>query len=577
MVAFALKEHGVPLVTNDAQRDAFYPAPTLNQRVYNIGSGSIERFTGSGWVADITNISGGIIQSLQDAVTTALTAATAATAASTAATNAANAATAAAAGTVAAAVAAVNAMVPAGGRTVTTLQTYLSNNKKANVLDFGADPTGGTDSSAAVTAAIASLPTGGGEVVFPSGRYKIKVAVTRRNIAFVGESFLRDDTASVQLVPADTNDYVLAVGDGTTLCKGFQLRNLSIDGLGTGKYGLKLNGCAECFYQNVAIQGCTLIQLKITSSAAQATYFQWFDGLSVAAAASASSVGLDVDYGSQYVTSVFMTNFHIANQAGSSFAAVVDKVRLRMTEGWFEIGGGTGVGISFKTTAGTIGTIDGTNIQVDSSSSSDVLLTADANKHLMELFAGPNIVVDGKLTMPAGTTAALTGANGSLQYQTVHLYPQVVGTLSFWYGASVPATYFPASVPTISAFGSGTLQFDNAATGQQILVTPGSGRVSVSYAGVTSLAITNSSAGKTPYLDAPSTGNLRLNPDGGDVEITGSRIVHQSGCKIYSGSGTPEAAVTAPVGSVYQRTNGGAATSFYVKETGSGNTGWVGK
>lgn len=44
-----------------------------------------------------------------------------------------------------------------------------------------------------------------------------------------------------------------------------------------------------------------------------------------------------------------------------------------------------------------------------------------------------------------------------------------------------------------------------------------------------------------------------------------------------SGSGTPEGAVTAVVGSLYTRTNGGANTTLYVKESGSGNTGWVAK
>lgn len=43
------------------------------------------------------------------------------------------------------------------------------------------------------------------------------------------------------------------------------------------------------------------------------------------------------------------------------------------------------------------------------------------------------------------------------------------------------------------------------------------------------------------------------------------------------GAGTPEGAVTAPVGSTYCRTDGGAGTSFYVKESGAGNTGWVAK
>jgi hypothetical protein len=44
-----------------------------------------------------------------------------------------------------------------------------------------------------------------------------------------------------------------------------------------------------------------------------------------------------------------------------------------------------------------------------------------------------------------------------------------------------------------------------------------------------------------------------------------------------TGTGTPEAAVPANLGSTFHRANGGAATSFYVKETGTGNTGWVGK
>ena len=43
------------------------------------------------------------------------------------------------------------------------------------------------------------------------------------------------------------------------------------------------------------------------------------------------------------------------------------------------------------------------------------------------------------------------------------------------------------------------------------------------------------------------------------------------------GSGSPEGVVTAPIGAFYSRTDGGMLTSFYVKESGTGNTGWVGK
>lgn len=44
-----------------------------------------------------------------------------------------------------------------------------------------------------------------------------------------------------------------------------------------------------------------------------------------------------------------------------------------------------------------------------------------------------------------------------------------------------------------------------------------------------------------------------------------------------SGIGTPEGVVVAGVGTRYRRTDGGAGTSLYVKESGTGNTGWVAK
>ena len=44
-----------------------------------------------------------------------------------------------------------------------------------------------------------------------------------------------------------------------------------------------------------------------------------------------------------------------------------------------------------------------------------------------------------------------------------------------------------------------------------------------------------------------------------------------------SGAGTPESAVTAGIGSVWYRNNGGSSTTLYIKESGTSNTGWVAK
>jgi len=47
--------------------------------------------------------------------------------------------------------------------------------------------------------------------------------------------------------------------------------------------------------------------------------------------------------------------------------------------------------------------------------------------------------------------------------------------------------------------------------------------------------------------------------------------------ELLTGTGTPEAAVVAAVGALFLRTDGGASTTLYVKESGAGNTGWVAK
>lgn len=44
-----------------------------------------------------------------------------------------------------------------------------------------------------------------------------------------------------------------------------------------------------------------------------------------------------------------------------------------------------------------------------------------------------------------------------------------------------------------------------------------------------------------------------------------------------SGTGSPEGSVTASSGALYTNISGGSGTTLYVKETGTGNTGWVGK
>jgi hypothetical protein len=68
----------------------------------------------------------------------------------------------------------------------------------------------------------------------------------------------------------------------------------------------------------------------------------------------------------------------------------------------------------------------------------------------------------------------------------------------------------------------------------------------------------------------------------GDVQQVGTAIkffigfnAGTVGATLRSGAGSPEGVVTARIGSMYLRTDGGQDSSVYYKESGTGNTGWL--
>ena len=58
------------------------------------------------------------------------------------------------------------------------------------------------------------------------------------------------------------------------------------------------------------------------------------------------------------------------------------------------------------------------------------------------------------------------------------------------------------------------------------------------------------------------------------IEYDGTQL---SSHYAYKNFGLAGDSIVAFIGSIYLRTDGGANTSIYVKESGTGNTGWVAK
>ena len=89
--------------------------------------------------------------------------------------------------------------------------------------------------------------------------------------------------------------------------------------------------------------------------------------------------------------------------------------------------------------------------------------------------------------------------------------------------------------------------------------------------------VTNNTAGASvAQMWNQAKGGIQVGNGGGaPLEIVNGSGVAQ--VRFYFGTTDPEGSLTAPVGSIYIRTSGGAGTTLYVKETGTGNTGWAAK
>jgi hypothetical protein len=136
----------------------------------------------------------------------------------------------------------------------------------------------------------------------------------------------------------------------------------------------------------------------------------------------------------------------------------------------------------------------------------------------------------------------------------------------------------------LSTVDGGNLYLDNKAA---MVRSTGSPETNI-YAPVGTIFLRTDGTAQTPfYVKATGTGptgwvapldilsgNVTV---GGDLDVTGMDISLYGTRLITAGEGSPEGAVTAVVGCIYLRLNGGVGSTLYVKQSGTGNTGWAAK
>lgn len=182
-------------------------------------------------------------------------------------------------------------------------------------------------------------------------------------------------------------------------------------------------------------------------------------------------------------------------------------------------------------------------------------LQADYNLHRSE--SGVHHVADGKNAATSPNPAsmsqaeAITLANDLKTQYNAHVNAEIMSDVAFTGGDASGTWYVYIDSST------------NALAKSQSL--PGNQHVllcSVSWNGTTLSSLSNLTAAENHMDTLRLATKLLFGVLNGTVGI-------------YFGTGSPEGATTAAIGSLYIRTDGGPGTSVYIKEIGTGNTGWA--
>lgn len=453
-----------------------------------------------------------------------------------------------------------------------------------NVRSFGAVGNGTTDDTAAIQAALQA-----GDTVIPPGTYLITKTLTIKapRTVWAQPGARLTKRAGARPFPALTAAAALGVV------------GLSIDGRDRGvegNLGIAFSGQADdsrivgCRFSNLQ-QG---IQFLSGTSASRVTiegnHFETCDW------------GVLIPSGGRNVTDdlhlLANTFFNISSDAvevqatarGSSLArlqVIGNRIR-RLTSR--SVWSGFGIGVAGALLDG-VPTVEGTIIaynHIDGENNG-----ADQGGHQgIHLEGQRRALILGNVICRVGDTGGSPEKNGihCLTGNAAEAGLQVVGnsvTECTGHGIRLIGTA-TAQQPAIV----GNVASGNGGTG--IALGESSAGLLVGNAAVGNAGFGIALGGPTPTF-VLATGNIATGNKGGDFsfppgmlhsELSGNLGDTQDGAGVLfrrhglleaQGAGSPEGVVNAPVGSVYRRTDGGLGTSLYVKESGSGNTGWVAK
>jgi hypothetical protein len=423
-----------------------------------------------------------------------------------------------------------------------------------NVLDYGADNTGVADCTSAFQAAIDAAQPTHATVYIPTGTYLVNSTVTVYNGTQIrGETWNQYPDGYGRLAKATTInfspttltplfDYEWSANDPPPVGFVFHtsIKNLRIKGNSytTAQYALKLNSVIYGLFENLSITNFTAA--IYCSSTIDNRFCNIFAGDGVTGVLYA---------GGNETTDVWDSCTFNGVQVGIDFLG--SSIAIRFTDCLWEQCDVYGMRLAKECQ----------NIEVVSGYCEDVPFLANPDGAMFRVGAtGTTLVTENQLTVIGGKwTGRNAGSYGNwldVDYANGVLISNV-NVSRFPYVIRTTANTLNGAVVVSGVAGISWTGFSQGTTGKIKGMLPSGVINSGSYNQV----FVGQSLFASSYVAAPS---VYLSSD-------------LSGAVINSGLGSPEGATTAPVGSLWCRTNGGAGTTLYVKESGTGNTGWVAK
>lgn len=387
------------------------------------------------------------------------------------------------------------------GNGTTTAPSYTAF-PTVNVVAYGADPTGVAVSDNAIASAITALPASGGDVLFPSGTYKITKTISigsgggstispTSGVRLVGVGLSALPYAGQTTVPSvainwgTTNPSTMLVVQGPL--QGWGIQNIAFKGNGTATIGIQGISCEWGDTKNVSISGCTLVGLELTCWSTIAaglieanSMHNRFENLNISVATSNNAGGIDLTGNAGITANSCYNKFDnvVVNLPTSGASTGVYGVYLGSADSnkfsdLHILGGTTGqVGIELDYSVGSA--FPSNNFFYDVDPAGNNLLTQFFQNSSPAPTASPNTIY-GLVTVNGGSDPAITGLTvygpKDLQISGLGKFGSKTafvsgGTTSFGIqmsSASVFGVFCGTGSPSISA-GTGSLYMRSDAT-----------------------------------------------------------------------------------------------------------------